>query len=85
MNRILSRMIAIAAVAFLSVAQADHMSIWGAGWANMPNDIHNTRIDTRLLDDDAAFRDFVRYGVGAERTNRFLIEHGIKPIDWNLN
>ena len=74
MNRILSRMIAISAVAFLSVAHADHMSIWGAGWASMPNDIHNTRFDTRLLEDDAAFRDFVRYGVGADSTNRFLIE-----------
>jgi hypothetical protein len=36
----------------------------------MPNDIHNTRIDTR--GDNTAFRDFVRYGNGASSPNRFL-------------
>jgi len=48
---------------------ADHNSKWGEGWANMPNDIHNTRIDTR--GDNDAFRDFVRYGNGADSVNRF--------------
>lgn len=48
---------------------ADHNSVWGEGWANMPNDIHNTRIDT--LGDNVAFRDFVRYGEGADSVNRF--------------
>ncbi|MGE0624425.1 MAG: hypothetical protein AB7I04_05860 [Pseudomonadales bacterium] len=50
-------------------ALADHNSKWGEGWANMPNDIHNTRIDTR--GDNDAFRDFVRYGNGADSVNRF--------------
>lgn len=50
-------------------AMADHNSPWGAGWARMPNDIHNTRIDT--LGDRDTFRDFVRYGNGADSVNRF--------------
>lgn len=55
-----------------SAALADHNSIWGPGTANMPNDIHNTRIDTRLDDDNAAFIDFVRGGAGADSVNRYL-------------
>lgn len=50
-------------------AIADHNSPNGAGWARMPNDIHNTRIDT--LGNNAGFRDFVRYGNGADSTNRY--------------
>jgi hypothetical protein len=58
-----------AALALPGVALADHNSRWGEGWANMPNDVHNTRIETR--GDNEAFRDFVRYGNGAESENRF--------------
>ena len=54
-----------------SAAMADHNSIWGEGTANMPNDIHNTRIDT-MDDDGDAFADFVRNGDGADSVNRFL-------------
>jgi hypothetical protein len=50
---------------------ADHNSKNGEGTANMPNDIHNTRIDTMEADDNEAFRDFVRYGEGSESVNRF--------------
>jgi hypothetical protein len=64
---------AIAALA-ATPAFADHNSPMGAGWANMPNDIHNTRIDTRLTLDDAAFLDFVRYGAGADSVNRYLTD-----------
>jgi hypothetical protein len=53
-------------------AMADHNSPMGAGWANMPNDIHNTRVDTRLEDDNDAFLDFVQYGAGADSVNRYL-------------
>ena len=53
--------------------QADHNSAWGEGWANMPNDIHNTRIDTRD-DDTDAFIDFVRMGSGSDTINRFLTD-----------
>jgi hypothetical protein len=53
-------------------ALADHNSKNGAGWARMPNDIHNTRIDTRGVDNEA-FRDFVRYGNGADSVNRFPV------------
>lgn len=48
------------------LAFADHNSPWGEGWANMPNEIHNTRIDTRESDDNSAFIDFVRQGGGTD-------------------
>lgn len=48
-------------------AFADHNSVWGAGWANMPNDIHNTRIE----DDDETFLDLVLMGGGADSVNRY--------------
>jgi hypothetical protein len=62
------------AAAFLTVtgaAMADHNSKNGEGWANMPNDIHNTRIETREADDNEAFKDFVKYGAGSRTENRF--------------
>ena len=55
---------------FASTAHADHNSPHGAGWARMPNDIHNTRIET-LGGDNSVFRDFVRYGNGADSVNRY--------------
>ena len=58
-------------LASTSVVLADHNSNWEEGWANMPNDIHNTRIDTRDEENDA-FIDFVREGAGAQSVNRFL-------------
>jgi len=63
--------LASAALVFSAQAVADHNSKWGEGWANMPNDIHNTRLDTRATDDNEAFRDFVQYGDGADSVNRF--------------
>ena len=51
-------------------ALADHNSIHGAGWANMPNDIHNTRIEDDLSSTE--FRDFVSQGAGAATVNRYL-------------
>lgn len=61
--------LASAALLAPAAAMADHNSPWGAGWARMPNDIHNTRIETR--GDNATFRDFVRRGNGAESVNRY--------------
>jgi hypothetical protein len=52
-------------------AIADHNSKQGEGWANMPNDIHNTRIHTLEANDNEAFRDFVKHGEGSESINRF--------------
>ncbi len=62
-------------IAFLSgmaamPAWADHMSVWGAGWANMPNDVHNTRIEDDLTQDE--WVDFIQYGDGASTPNRYL-------------
>ncbi len=51
-------------------ALADHNSPNGAGWANMPNDIHNTRIEDDLSGTE--FADFVRQGAGADTVNRYL-------------
>jgi hypothetical protein len=62
-------LIAISLSSLSATALADHNSRWGEGWAKMPNDIHNTRVETR--GDDNAFRDFVRFGNGADSVNRF--------------
>ena len=51
-------------------ALADHNSPNGAGWANMPNDIHNTRIEDGLSGPE--FSTFVRQGAGADTVNRYL-------------
>lgn len=53
-------------------AMANHNSPFGEGFANMPNDIHNTRVDTREDDDNESFVDLVRFGDGASTINRFL-------------
>jgi hypothetical protein len=55
---------------FSASALADHNSPNGAGWANMPNDIHNTRIEDGLSGSE--FADFVRQGAGADTVNRYL-------------
>jgi hypothetical protein len=60
-------------LAAATTVQADHNSLWGEGWANMPNDVHNTRIDTMDEDTDS-FIDFVRMGSGAASDNRFLVD-----------
>lgn len=52
-------------------AVADHNSKNGEGTANMPNDIHNTRVETLESNDNEAFRDFVKYGEGSKTVNRF--------------
>ena len=54
----------VAALGVAPAAWADHMSPWGEGWANMPNDTHDTRIDT--LDDNDAFLDYVSGGGASE-------------------
>jgi hypothetical protein len=58
---------------------ADHNSVNGEGWANMPNDIHNTRIDT-LDTDNETFISFVRFGAGASSTNRFLDDDDVVTV-----
>lgn len=61
-----------ALVSLSGPALADHNSKWGEGTANMPNDIHNTRIET--MGDNETFRDFVRKGNGADSVNRYASE-----------
>ena len=46
---------------------ADHPSPMGAGWANMPNDIHNTRLE----DSNEEFMDLVQGGGGVDSVNRY--------------
>ena len=65
------------ALAASGTAVADHNSKNGEGWANMPNDIHNTRIETREADDNEAFRDFVKYGEGSTSENRFASDETV--------
>ena len=65
------------ASAFLIAAApgvADHNSKNGEGTANMPNDIHNTRVETLESNDSETFREFVRYGEGSTTVNRFESE-----------
>lgn len=50
-----------------SAAFADHNSIWGAGSANMPNDVHNSAIE----DDQDVFLELVQQGGGADSVNRY--------------
>ena len=59
----------LAALASAS-ALADHNSPMGAGWANMPNDIHNIQIEDDLSGTE--FSDVVRQGAGADTVNRYL-------------
>jgi len=54
-------------------AYADHNSVWGEGWANMPNDIHNTRIET-LSGDNSEFIVFIRGGGGADSVNDAVLD-----------
>lgn len=72
-NAKISQFVLALSLAATAAVQADHNSVWGDGWANMPNDIHNTRIDTMDSDDDD-FIDFVRMGSGADSENRFLVD-----------
>lgn len=50
---------------------ADHNSKNGEGWANMPNDIHNTRVETLETGDNESFKEFVKNGEGSDSVNRF--------------
>jgi hypothetical protein len=59
----------LAALASAS-ALADHNSPMGAGWANMPNDIHNIQIEDDLSGTE--FSDVVSQGAGAATVNRYL-------------
>lgn len=62
-----------------STAFADHNSVWGEGWANMPNDIHNTRIETLDMEDgNTIFTDFVREGGGADSVNDAVLDPSIE-------
>ena len=67
----LSQIALATALVASAAAQADHNSVWGEGWASMPNDIHNTRLDT-MDDDTDSFIDFVSQGAGADSVNRYL-------------
>ena len=58
------------AALFSVSALADHNSPMGAGWANMPNDIHNIQIEDDLSGSE--FSDVVRQGAGADTVNRYL-------------
>lgn len=60
-----------------STAFADHNSVWGEGWANMPNDIHNTRIET-MDEDNSVFTDLVREGGLVDSTNDATLDPDIE-------
>lgn len=76
--------VGIAAVSTVHTVHADHNSPWGEGWASMPNDIHNTRIDT-MDEDTQEFIDFVRMGSGADSDSRFLVDSTDAPGGGSAN
>ena len=78
-NRIVTLAVASGLLVVAAPVIADHNSKNGEGWANMPNDIHNTRIETREADDNEAFRDFVKYGEGSTSENRFATDDSAAP------
>jgi hypothetical protein len=53
----------------ITSAYADHMSPMGEGWANMPNDVHNTRLDPTVSDEE--FTELVQGGDLADEPNRY--------------
>ena len=82
-NRIVTLAVASGLLAVAAPVIADHNSKNGEGWANMPNDIHNMRIETREADDNEAFRDFVKYGEGSKTENRFATDETARPNQAN--
>ena len=73
MKRTLLAAAAVLGLAAAPFAVADHMSPDGIGTANMPNDVHNTRLDVRLSDaPNTCFTDQVQTGVLADDPNRCL-------------
>ena len=68
-SKSLIRIAALGIALSSTAAMADHNSPWGEGWANMPNDTHDTRIDT--MGDSDAWRDYLDtrdIGGGADLT-----------------
>ena len=78
-NRIVTLAVASGLLAIAAPVIADHNSKNGVGWANMPNDIHNMRIETREANDNEAFKDFVKYGEGSTSENRFATDDAAAP------
>lgn len=70
-RQVIALSIALAIGFGANTALADHNSRKGEGTANMPNDIHNTRIETLESGDQDTFKNFVKYGAGSETVNRF--------------
>lgn len=73
-TRYLTTVVTSAFLVAAAPSVADHNSKNGEGTANMPNDIHNTRVETLETNDNEAFRDFVKYGEGSTTVNRFESE-----------
>lgn len=67
LNKTLNVLLVTGTLFAATAAQADHNSVWGAGWANMPNDIHNSAIE----DTQEEFLDLVQQGGGADSVNRY--------------
>jgi len=67
-TKVFNTIFGLSFIAAAAAANADHNSIWGEGLANMPNDIHNTRIET-MDDETDDFMDFVRMGSGSDSIN----------------
>jgi len=82
-NRVVTLAVASGLLVVAAPVIADHNSKNGEGWANMPNDIHNMRIETREANDNEAFRDFVKYGEGSASENRFATNDAVRSNQAN--
>jgi len=65
-----------------SAAFADHNGAKGAGWANMPNDIHNARIEGTTADgtEITDWSAFVSKGAGADTVNRYDDDLDVRSV-----
>ena len=82
---LISLSILCGALAASGAALADHNSKNGEGWANMPNDIHNTRIETRTVPAQAMKQQGqaqqVQNKAENKAMNRNMVETGVKSKD----
>ena len=72
-KELLAPIMLVLGITAVSTVNADHNSVWGEGWANMPNDIHDTRIDTMDEETDS-FIDFVRMGSGSSSGSELVAD-----------
>lgn len=86
MKRSLLASTVLVMLASAPVAMADHMSPDGIGTANMPNDIHNTRLDIRISEaPNECFVALVQSGDLADSVNRCEDDDSCVVYEYDAN